>query len=54
MAVDPPDLRSALAKLQQAKSMDALSDYLQVVTIELGFSYFVLAHHLHPSRWLDL
>lgn len=31
--------------------MDALSFYLQAVTIELGFSYFVLAHHLHPSRW---
>ena len=43
-----------LADIANAESMSKLHDVVADLTIELGFTYFVLSHHAHPSQWAEM
>jgi LuxR family transcriptional regulator, quorum-sensing system regulator CciR len=42
---------SALLSLRSCHSMPQLSAALSQTVIDLGFTYFALTHHAHPSQW---
>jgi LuxR family transcriptional regulator, quorum-sensing system regulator CciR len=54
MVPEPVSLREAVIQLQRANSMPDLAGCLSALTASLGYTYFALAHHLHPSRWHKL
>jgi LuxR family transcriptional regulator, quorum-sensing system regulator CciR len=42
---------AALLALRSSESKRQLSDALSDIVSDLGFSYFALTHHAHPSLW---
>jgi LuxR family transcriptional regulator, quorum-sensing system regulator CciR len=44
-------VQTALDAVRACETSQQLSDLLQSTTISMGFSYFLLTHHAHPSQW---
>lgn len=47
-------IQRALDAVCDCQSMETLSSRLQSITYEMGFRYYALIHHLHPTNWQKL
>jgi LuxR family transcriptional regulator, quorum-sensing system regulator CciR len=45
------DIDAAIADIRASSSLEILAHELAGVTVAMGFTYFSLMHHIHPSRW---
>jgi LuxR family transcriptional regulator, quorum-sensing system regulator CciR len=54
MAVELPIIERLLAAIKATDTMANLQNELVNATHALGFSYFALTHHAHPSQWPSL
>jgi LuxR family transcriptional regulator, quorum-sensing system regulator CciR len=54
MPVAMNELKAMLDSIQQSQTFPALQHILSSTTQKLGFTYFALTHHAHPSQWPTL
>jgi LuxR family transcriptional regulator, quorum-sensing system regulator CciR len=45
------NIDAAVAALRVAPTLEILAHELARATLAMGFTYFSLMHHIHPSRW---
>ena len=51
MPCNRDEIDAAIAAIRAASSLEILAHELAGVTVVMGFTYFSLMHHIHPSRW---
>jgi LuxR family transcriptional regulator, quorum-sensing system regulator CciR len=54
MAVEAKSIDDLLAKFDAADTMPKLQLAMIATTRTIGFTYFALTHHIHPSRWNNI
>lgn len=54
MPIELAKMERQLTAIKAAETVAALHTELSTATLEMGFTYFALTHHSHPSQWKSL